>query len=691
MEPDSPPHKRIRRVREACDACRRKKNRCPGEKPICSYCARLGLGSACTYTGANTYPRYVAPNDATDGSSISQTAGRSPVTPHHPTLHDRFAGLDHKVTEVLGQVRLLAAAQSQPHNLIYPDQSADHPTATLELPEPDVFRKAAELFVKYCHCQPLPIFVPNSFVSTFASRDLELRLCVAGLSLRFDADAATRPAQDGSFDLYLQTARSMVMSKVTHGPVNLSTLQCLCLLALSDFNLGRHQQSGIHLSLAIELARSARLDQFCRMTSNSVRTEEHVRCLWSIVLLQYLSGGFGPLSVTIDTASLRFPSSDATNDMASTARQSSGVTQDIDHDLGVVVYGLQMSEAWHRVRHYVQQRGKTDEHPPWSGQSIYSSIMCRQMEIESKMPHRHRFKPSRFSEHSTADLTANRSYWAPWLYLQVVYHATVCALNHPILLSIHLRRFRINQVPELFLQRTADLISTHTDWIIHLLELAREKDYELTDPFLGQCIAIVATIFLQQSYSQDLQVRREKQDRFLTCLYFVQDLGRYWDYVDQMATDLQKFETTLSKAYESSLMENSPDLSNLVDLATFWKILDNTLPSSVSNSHNDMFGPSLRPQVTSRVEGEYLSTHLLPEPTRVDSVAQLSSSTVNTPTTRNGVKSTRGGNHGAQYQPMQDLSATDTLLDTPFLAQNFFALGQDFVGNANDWFNWTDV
>lgn len=31
-----------KRIRQACESCRRKKTRCPGEKPMCSYCARLG-------------------------------------------------------------------------------------------------------------------------------------------------------------------------------------------------------------------------------------------------------------------------------------------------------------------------------------------------------------------------------------------------------------------------------------------------------------------------------------------------------------------------------------------------------------------------------------------------------------------------------------------------------------------------
>lgn len=137
-------------------------------------------------------------------------------------------------------------------------------------------------------------------------------------------------------------------------------------------------------------------------------------------------------------------------------------------------------------------------------------------------------------------------------------------------------------------------------------------------------------------------------------------------------------------------MENSPDLSNLVDLATFWKILDNTLPSSMSTNSN-IFGPSLRPQVSSRMEGEMLSTHLLPEPTRVDSVAQTSASSVNTPAARNGVNPTGDDRHNISNQHIQSTPTADMFLDTPFLAQNFFALGQDFVGNANDWFNWTDV
>lgn len=42
----------VRRARQACGPCRRKKARCPGEKPVCSLCQRLG--QRCSYGSQST-------------------------------------------------------------------------------------------------------------------------------------------------------------------------------------------------------------------------------------------------------------------------------------------------------------------------------------------------------------------------------------------------------------------------------------------------------------------------------------------------------------------------------------------------------------------------------------------------------------------------------------------------------------
>ncbi|CAK7237705.1 hypothetical protein SBRCBS47491_010091 [Sporothrix bragantina] len=57
-------YKPIRRIRQACHNCRRKKARCPGQKPACSFCVRLG--QACSYSDDE---QFRAPSQQTTASS----------------------------------------------------------------------------------------------------------------------------------------------------------------------------------------------------------------------------------------------------------------------------------------------------------------------------------------------------------------------------------------------------------------------------------------------------------------------------------------------------------------------------------------------------------------------------------------------------------------------------------------------
>lgn len=535
---ESPAAKVRKRIREACEPCRRKKGRCPGEKPVCSLCARLG--QTCAYAGSTRAPALLDGIHDVVRSELSDSYQFMPDV-EGPSdgasfLEDRVQNLDDKLTEVLNQVRSLAALETTPQREAFHITDVTVPGRASDLPDFGITKRAAELYLRFCHCQPLPLFSPNHFVNTIGSREPEVRLCIAGLSLRFQDHEQPQIGDQTASRKYLERARALVMRRITEGCIELSTLQCLCLLALANFNDGNPQQAGLFLSFAIEISRNARLEFFAREGASNMKTEEHVRTLWSIIMLQYLSGSFGCMTTSIDVSLLRHPPSDAVNMLALDNRQNGSYSQEGENDLGVVAYASQMSEVWYTVRRYVHHRGKQDKYPPWSGQSIYSSIMFRQMELESRMPHKHRFKPSGFADHPISVLSTNRHYWAPWLYLQIIYHSIVCTLNHPLLLSMHLRRFRVNQVPELFLQQTADLITSHTDWIIHLLEIAREKQFQFSDPFLGQCVAIVATIFMQQSYTKNQAIRLEKQTKFSTCLQFVQELGRHWSHVNQMVS-----------------------------------------------------------------------------------------------------------------------------------------------------------
>jgi len=97
-------------------------------------------------------------------------------------------------------------------------------------------RNLAELYLQFCHCQPLPLFDSKHFIATINAREVELRLCVAALALRFRVPDMSELGQQAQHVQWLRLARQLVMKHIIDGTVELSTLQSLCLLSLSEFN-----------------------------------------------------------------------------------------------------------------------------------------------------------------------------------------------------------------------------------------------------------------------------------------------------------------------------------------------------------------------------------------------------------------------------------------------------------------------
>lgn len=298
----------------------------------------------------------------------------------------------------------------------------------------------------------------------------------------------------------------------------------------------------MYKSLAMDLSQSSGLSaEYSRHVLDHA-VEEHRRCYWSVVLLHNLySYPAGSFTFVMDDRVPKIPqspdqplgTSSEITDAALEQPQSTGLSNE-HSDLGIVAYTIQLSGLWQRAARYAHRRGKSVTLPAWSPQSEYAQITAQLMEIETGMPYKYRFRPSRFTEQQPQQLQRNRAFWAPWLLLQFLYHSILCLLNHPLLLSLRLRNFRVTMVPEIFLQHTADLTTTHTEWIVHLLDLCKEKEFKLSDPFLIHCAAIAATIYLQQSFTDDHTVRSEKQDCFQKCFSFIREMGQYWPYGNQL-------------------------------------------------------------------------------------------------------------------------------------------------------------
>ena len=103
------------------------------------------------------------------------------------------------------------------------------------LPPWDEILPIAELYMLYCDSQPLPLFHRSSFLASLPTRDVEIIYAVLSLSIRFSDKYHSSGDLKEQVNGYAEVARGLVMKRVSEGPVEISTLQCLCLLSLVDF------------------------------------------------------------------------------------------------------------------------------------------------------------------------------------------------------------------------------------------------------------------------------------------------------------------------------------------------------------------------------------------------------------------------------------------------------------------------
>ncbi|KAH0843247.1 C6 transcription factor [Fonsecaea pedrosoi] len=482
-------------------------------------------------------------------------------------------------------------------------------------------------------------------MATFSSRDPELLLSILALVSRFEMGNPVVSDADlvRMFERWASQARELIMRRVTYGPVELSTIQALCLLSLGEFNHGNTPRASTYIALATDLVSSSGLSSDHGRPDYDRVDDERRRCFWSVVLLRNLYGvSTGTFSAVRDERTPRFPqrpdppagTSSQMTDAALEQRSSSNEPS----DLGIFA------------------RGSTSTLPAWSPQSEYSQITADLMELETRLPYKYRFRPSRFQNQNYDQLEKHRDFWAPWIMLQLLYHTILCLLNHPLLLFLRLRNFRLTMVPEVFLQHTADLNETHTEWILHLLDLS-----------------IAATIYLQQSFSDDTEVKAAKERGFRKCVSFIRGLGTCWPYIGQLVGKIEAFEKVVSDSFHDSASQRSPDTRIFIDLSLFWEIIESSFVGELPKDADVYFGASLTSHRQSSSSGEVLRSHLLPKPTRLNHHSTTSAGLATALPPRDTIRDSEGRNVDFMNEGVS------------ILAQSYFAQGQDLAGSLDDW------
>lgn len=385
-----------------------------------------------------------------------------------------------------------------------------------------------ESYFTWCHKQPIALFrSQDDLRRTFRNgNSASLVLAVRALSLRYPPDTMTQERKQ-QLDHMVETARHQVMSELATLNVEISHIQCLCLLSIIDFNSGRFAQAGLNLSTA-----SYMVDAF-DASPDEINAAALLCATRAIAMLRNLQGTVSKLTDTNCSFGMNYLQPD-TSPLHSTISAS---TPKDPYQEGLLRCTSELAQVWNMVRAYVARRPKADEPPPWFPQSDFSRVMIGHYKIDSTVPREFRYGVSRFFDQDPAALQRQRQYWQPWLAVQMMYSAIPCLLNHPYLLSFRLRFFK-DAMPQSFIQHSWEQITRHAGWIMHFVDLLENNAFVVTDPAVVHCVVVIATIHLQHSFVEDADLRSKSQEGFEKCLRFVQVAGKAWPIVRTMVSTI---------------------------------------------------------------------------------------------------------------------------------------------------------
>lgn len=200
-----------KRSRLACDPCRRKKIKCPNQRPSCSSCTRLG--QPCTYSSTGRAARI----DVAMEERVAQLEARLDEFTR-PSSQISHSSVGH------GPATGVSDSDVDQHTQVRPRQ-----TRSKSSPSMISINAALKCYFERCHKQPVWLFDPEEVGDSGNLAD-EAALALLALTTLFNSAIPSDQYQN-----YLESARRLVMSQVANGSARLSTIESLCIICQACF------------------------------------------------------------------------------------------------------------------------------------------------------------------------------------------------------------------------------------------------------------------------------------------------------------------------------------------------------------------------------------------------------------------------------------------------------------------------
>ncbi|UPK95802.1 hypothetical protein LCI18_006737 [Fusarium solani-melongenae] len=565
MEQDTDEHRFLKRTRQACLNCRRKKVRCSGDRPTCTYCSRLR--QKCSY-------------DDTSKTEVLATKHNDDVL-SMSSLESRLCSLEASVQSL---IHLLTSERDQAR----PERCTPGDPKVSSVISAGALISAADLYFQYCHNQPYSLFHEESFRQRLASQELPvyLRLAFLATASRFSHLGHAHRAT-GVLSMYADQAWALV---VKHSAVAtdcadaLYIAQTIHLLCVIDYSDGKCTAAWIKLGLAIRIAQRYHFNDEPDSRLEPWEREVYRRTFWSIYLLDRLisCGRERPPAIRDRDCRLRLPCSERAFRQCSQT-QSPTLSQLIGDAPEVTTLPAQshfcliilMAATLNRVVHYtLREKTQFCDAVPWSAASRYSALestLCRlELNFGMLVP-----LSNILNRTLNVDGVVDMRTAGPLIYSRALFHLAGCLLHHPFLLQ-HRLGDTASRAPADFLRKAWASGRRHAT-ALSMLQQTQSLGYITVSCFRGYCAMVAGSIHILFSSDSNEEVRTASIQHYEECRNLLGELSHYWESSTRMVTKLERLYKDRNRYQQ--LFSCPTAVGEWPKMTAVWDSVDNWVPS----------------------------------------------------------------------------------------------------------------
>ncbi|KAF7162826.1 hypothetical protein CNMCM5623_007948 [Aspergillus felis] len=572
----------LKRIRQACANCRRRKTKCSGERPICFHCRRNK--HTCVYE-----PYSVTVGDNPPNAPVTSNAENTQLLQRISLIESRLAELTGQTAQQPRSLINLGPPEQQ-ISLLQPAISGNH---SFLAPSQSVLSSVIDTYFTHVHNQPYSNFQETTFRQGLQNGTLPrcLILAVLASAVRFSTHEFYAGRTLEASEEYAREAWLSVLTDhlTVEDNMGVHVVQTVNMLAVIDYTAGRVNSGWLKIGLAARISQGIGLMGEPEGWLPVAEQEERRRAFWSVYLIDKLisCGRSRPLVILDQDCHIQLPCDESTVRQGET-KKTYTLLQLLDWNTEIAdtpspfALVILLASIFGRCTRYVFANRHSDEIPPWGTKSEHSAINSSLLLFESY---------AKMGNTSVVDmLTASvgtvgiidHQEIGHRVFAHTLFHLCHCLLNHPFVLSLCLKPFG-SKVPPSFVTRAVQNGLDHATQLVDLLRDVSDAGGLVESSFYAYCVAIAGGILSIASHGES-QIALYRPSDMLECFQRGMDildrLANFWTHAANLSVRLRDFHAQQHSL--GSVLDPTGVTRDLDPMSeeTFWSMLDYSIMGS---------------------------------------------------------------------------------------------------------------